>query len=104
MIPAKGQFWEFNRWKPHKNWKAAEKKDTYDPTLMILEDWRSSTIDNPLNILISTWLNKWDISFASNIQNPVWYDQMNTEEEFCDFKVWDEIDTKHVKSLSLAWL
>jgi len=37
VIPAKGQFWEFNRWKPHKNWKAANKKKTYDPILMMFE-------------------------------------------------------------------
>ena len=37
VIPANGQFFEFNRWKPHNNWKSAEKKDTYDPTLMMLK-------------------------------------------------------------------
>ena len=26
-----------NRWKPHKSWKAANKKDTYDPMVMMLE-------------------------------------------------------------------
>jgi hypothetical protein len=31
----------FNRWKPHKNWKAANKKETYDPIQMMLDAWRT---------------------------------------------------------------
>ena len=36
MIDMK-KFTSINRWKPHKNWKAADKKNTYDPILMMLE-------------------------------------------------------------------
>ena len=37
VIPASGQWFEYNRWKPHKNWKAEGGKETYDPSLMRLE-------------------------------------------------------------------
>ena len=37
VVPAKGQWFEYNRWRPHKNWKAESKRETYDPNLMRLE-------------------------------------------------------------------
>ena len=34
-IPAKGQWHDYNRWKPHKKWKDGGKdKETYDPVIM----------------------------------------------------------------------
>ena len=36
MIPANGQWFAHNRWKPHKNWKGKDKRETYDPELMVI--------------------------------------------------------------------
>ena len=38
VIPANGQWFAHNRWKPHKNWKGKDKRETYDPELMRLEE------------------------------------------------------------------
>ena len=35
VIPANNAH---NRWKPHKNWKGKDKRETYDPELMRLEE------------------------------------------------------------------
>ena len=39
----------FNRWKPHKNWKAANKKETYDPILMT--HWKEHLIEGQEDFL-----------------------------------------------------
>ena len=38
VIPANGQWFANNRWKPHKNWKGKDKRETYDPELIRLEE------------------------------------------------------------------
>ena len=38
MIPANGQWFAHNRLKPHKNWKGKDKRETYDPELIRLEE------------------------------------------------------------------
>ena len=38
MIPANGQWFAHNIWRPHKNWKGKDKRETYDPELIRLEE------------------------------------------------------------------
>ena len=38
VIPANGQWFAHNRWKPLKNWKGKDKRESYDPELMRLEE------------------------------------------------------------------